>query len=147
MQQQYALRELSNNTSIVIMEANKGRAIAIINKKVNVHDCNNNGTYLKTTSNMVETHNEEANGVIGNISSNNRLRISQLFPVKATPGTFYALTKLHKLNHLICTIANKRQLNQHSTTDRQIEQRKHKAPKQTYSICEKDTNRTYFWIY
>ena len=56
---------------------------------------------------MVETHNEEANDIIGNISSNNRLHISLLLPVKATPGTFYALPKQHKLSHLISTKANK----------------------------------------
>ena len=48
---------------------------------------------------MVETHNEEAKDIIGNISSNNRSHISQLFHVKATPGAFYALPKLHKLSH------------------------------------------------
>ena len=105
-QQQQALRELSNNTNIVIKEADKGSGITIINKEDYVHDCNliltDNSTYLKTTSDMVETHNEEAEDIIGNISSN-MLHISQLFPVKATPGTFYALPKLHKLSHLIST--------------------------------------------
>ena len=56
---------------------------------------------------MMETHDEEANDIIGNISSNNRLHISQLCPVKATPGTFYALPKLHKLSHLISTKTNR----------------------------------------
>ena len=56
---------------------------------------------------MVETHNEEAKDIIGNISSNNRSHISQLFPVKATPGTFYALPKLHKLSHLISINTNR----------------------------------------
>ena len=51
-------------------------------------------------------YNEEAKDIIGNISSNNRSHISQLFPVKATPGTFYALAKLHKLSHLISTNTN-----------------------------------------
>ena len=47
-------------------------------------------TCPKKTSAMLETHNEEAKDIIGNISSNNRLHSSQLFPVKAIPGTFYA---------------------------------------------------------
>ena len=111
MQQQKTLRELSNNTNIVIKEADKGRAITIIIKEDNVHDCclilADNSTYLKTTSDMVETHNEEAKDIMGNISSNNRSHISQLFPVIATPGTFYALPKLHKLSHLISTNTNR----------------------------------------
>ena len=110
VQQQRALRELSNNTNIVIKEAIKGGAITIINKEDYIQDCNqiftDNSTYLKTTSDMVEIHNEEAKDIIGNISSNNRLHISQLFPVKATPGTFYALPKLHKLSHLVSTKSN-----------------------------------------
>ena len=56
---------------------------------------------------MMETHDEEANDIIGNISSNNRLHISQLCPLKATPGTFYALPKLHKLSHLISIKTNR----------------------------------------
>ena len=66
-----------------------------------------NSTYPKTTSDMVETHNEEAKDIIGNISSNNRLHISKLFHVRATLGTFYALPKLHKLSHLISINANR----------------------------------------
>ena len=97
MQQQKALRKLSNNTNIVIKEADKGGAITIVNKEDYIHDCSlilaDNSTYLRTTSDMVETHNEETKDIIGNISSNNRSHISQLFPVKATPGIFYALQK------------------------------------------------------
>ena len=110
-QQQKALRELSNNTNIVIKEADKGGVITIINKEDYIHDCSlilaDNSTYLKTTSDMMEAHNEEAKEIIGNISSNNRSHISQLFPVKATPGTFYALPKLHKLSHLIFSNTNR----------------------------------------
>ena len=62
-------------------------------------------TYQKTTSDMTETHNEEALDIISNISSHNRLHISELFHVEATPGTYYALPKLHKLSHLISTRA------------------------------------------
>ena len=73
-QQQRALRELSNNTNIVIKEADKGGAITIINKEDYIHDCSliftDNSTYLKTTSDMVETHNEEAKDIIGNIFHN-----------------------------------------------------------------------------
>ena len=76
-----------------------------------IHDCSlilaDNSTYLRTTSDMVETHKEEAKDIICNISSNNRSHISQLFPVKATPGTFYALLKLHKFSHLISTNTNR----------------------------------------
>ena len=92
------------------MEADKGGAITIINKEDYIYDCSvilaDNSTYLKTTSDMVETHNEEAKDVIGNISSNNRSLISQLFFVKATPGTFYTLPRLHKLSYLISTNTN-----------------------------------------
>ena len=134
---QRALRELSNNTHIVIKEADKGGAITITNKEDDIHDCNliltDNSTYQKTTSDIMETHNEEAKDIISNISSNNRLHISQLFPVKATPGTFYALPKLHKFSHLISTKANRQQLNQHYTADRQSYQHRHKDPIKTYS--------------
>ena len=106
-QQQNALRDLSKNSNIVMKEADKGGVIAIINKEDYVHDFSlilaDNSTYLKTTSDTEETHNEEAKDIIGNISSNNRSHISQLFLVKATPGTFYALPKLHKLSHRIST--------------------------------------------
>ena len=107
------------------MEADKGGAITIIKKEDYIHDCNliltYNSTYLRTTSDMVETHNEETNDIIGNISSNNRLHISQPFPVNATPGTFYALPKLHKLSHLISTKTNRHTIdgNLINTTDRQ----------------------------
>ena len=50
----------------------------------------------------METHNEEAKDIIGN-----RLHISQLFPVKSTPGTFYALPKLPKLGHIISIKTNR----------------------------------------
>ena len=40
------------------------------------------------------------------MSPNNRRHISQLFPVKATPGTFHVLPKLHKLSHFISTKSN-----------------------------------------
>ena len=100
-QQQWAISELSNNTNIVIKVAVKGGAITIINKEDYVHDCSiilaDNSTYLRTTSDMVETHNEEAKDIIGNISSNNRLHISQ---------QFYAFPKLHKLSYLISTNTN-----------------------------------------
>ena len=70
-----------------------------------VYDCNlfliDKNTYLNTTSDMIETHNEEAKDIIGSISSNNRLHISKLFPVNASLGTFCALLKLYKLSHFI----------------------------------------------
>ena len=55
---------------------------------------------------MIETHNEVAKNIISNMSPNEMKHISQLFPVKATPGTSYALPKLHKHSHLISTKAN-----------------------------------------
>ena len=70
---------------------------------------------LHATSDMVESHNEETMDIISNMSSNNRLHISQLLPMKATPGTFYTLPKLHKLSHLISTNANR-----HMTDDNLI---------------------------
>ena len=100
MQQQRALSELSSNTNIVIMEADNGGAITnIINRADYVQDCNliltDKCTFQDTTSCVMETHNEEAQDIIGSMSSNNRIHISQLFPVKATPGTFNALPKRH----------------------------------------------------
>ena len=51
-QQQRAVRELSNNTNIVIKEADKGGAITIFYKEDYVHDCNliltDNSTWLLT---------------------------------------------------------------------------------------------------
>ena len=105
-----AIRELSSNASIVIEEADKGGAITIINKEDHIHHCNQiltvNSTCQKTTSDMMETHNEEAMDIIRNMSPNNWIHISKLIPVKATPGTFYTLPKLHKHNHLISTKTN-----------------------------------------
>ena len=76
-----------------------------------VHGCNlilaENSANLKTTSDMMETHYEEANDIIGNISSTSMLHFSQIFPVKATPGTFYAIPKLQNLSHLTSTNSNR----------------------------------------
>ena len=110
-------------------EADKGCAFTIINKEDYVHDYNliltDNSTYLKTTSDMVETHNEEAKDIISYMSPNNWIQFSQLFPVKATPGTFYALQKLHKLSHLISTKTNRH------TTDDNLINTKHLIDKAT----------------
>ena len=123
-QQQKALRELSNNINIVIKDADKGGVITIINMGDYIHDCSlilaDNSTYLKTTSDMVETHNEEAKDIIGNISSNNWSHISQVFPVKATPGTSYALPKLHKLSHLISTNTDRHMTDGHLINTAQL---------------------------
>ena len=63
-------------------------------------------TCRRTTSDMTETQNEEAHDIISNLSLDNKKHISQLFPIKATLGTYYALPKLHKLSHLISAKAN-----------------------------------------
>ena len=50
---------------------------------------------------MMETQNDEANDIISSISSNSKIHFSQLFPVKAIPGTLYAIPKVYKLSHRI----------------------------------------------
>ena len=62
--QQAALKDLSSNNDIVMKEADKGGAITIINKEDYITDCNtlleDNSTYHKTTSDMMEAHLKEA---------------------------------------------------------------------------------------
>ena len=91
-------------------EADKDGAIIIIKKVDYVQDCililAVNSTCQKTTTDMMETHNEEDNDINSNMSPNNGKHISQLFPVKAVPGAFHALPKQHKLSHLKSTKTN-----------------------------------------
>ena len=70
--QQSALKDLSSNNDIVIKEADKGGAITIINKEDYITDCNtrleDNSTYHKTTTDMMQTHLEEAENLLNNIT-------------------------------------------------------------------------------
>ena len=91
-------------------ESVKGGAITIIYKEDDMHDCHliltDKNACQKKTSDMMETHNDEAEDIISNKSSNNRIYFSQLFPVKATSGMICALLKQHKLSHLISAKTN-----------------------------------------
>ena len=62
--QQSALKDLSSNNDIVIMESDKGGAIAIIIKVDYITDCNtlleDNSTYRMTTNDILEIHLIEA---------------------------------------------------------------------------------------
>ena len=149
-QQQITLRELSIDTNIVIREADKGGAIRIINKEYYVHDCDliltDSSIYLKTTSDMMETHSKDAKDIISNISYNNRVHISKLFTEKATPGTFYALPKLRKLSHLISTKTNTHTTDGNLINTTQLIDKATNLIIQTHSVFERDTYRKYFWI-
>ena len=124
--QQSALKDLSSNNDIVIKEADKGGAITIINKEDYITDCNtlleDNSTYHKTTTDMMQTHLNEAKNLLNNITVDNKQVVSQLLPAQPRPGLFYALPKLHKLkplisskynnSHLINTLTNTEQITQ-----------------------------------
>ena len=77
--QQTALKDLFSNIDIVIREADKGGAIAIINKENYITDCNtlleDSGTYHKTTTVMMEIHIKEVEIPLNNITiTNNKTR-------------------------------------------------------------------------
>ena len=70
---QTALKDLSSNNVIVIKEADKGGAIAIINKDDYIADCNtllkDNSTCHKTTTDMMDTHLKEAENLLNSITT------------------------------------------------------------------------------
>ena len=84
--QQSALKDLSSNNDIVIKEADKGGAITIINKEDYITDSNtlleDNSTYHKTTTDMMQTHLNEAKNVLNSITIANRQHVSKLLPTK-----------------------------------------------------------------
>ena len=69
--QQTALKDLSSNNDIVIEEADKGGTITIINKEDYITGCNtlleDNRTYHKTTTNMMQTHPKVAENLLCSI--------------------------------------------------------------------------------
>ena len=105
--QQTALRDLSFSNDIVIKEADKGGAITIINKDDYMTDCNtlheDNSTYHKSTTDMMETHFEEAENPLCRITIANKQHVPKLLPTQPKPDIFYALPKLHYLKQLIFT--------------------------------------------
>ena len=88
--QQTALKDLSSNNDIVIKEADKGGAITIINKEDYITDCNtlleDNSTYHKTTTDMMQTHLNEAKNLLNNITVDIKQVVSQLLPTQPKPG-------------------------------------------------------------
>ena len=97
--QQTVLKDLSSNNDIVIKEADKGGAITIINKDDYITDCNtqleDNSTYHKTTTDMMQTHLKEAENHLSGITIANEQNVSKLLTTQPTPGILYALPNLH----------------------------------------------------
>ena len=124
--QQTALKDLSSNIDIMIKEADKGGDITIINKEDYITYCNtlleDNSTYHKTTSDMMQTHLKEAENLLNSITVASKQVVSKLLPTQPKPGLFYALPKLHRLkqlisskynhSHLIKTLINTEQITQ-----------------------------------
>ena len=100
--QQSALKDLSSNNDIVIKEDNR--------------------TYHKTTTDMMQTHLKEAENLLNNITVDNKQVVSKLLPTQPKPGLFYALPKLHKLKQLISSKYNHSQLINTLTNTEQITQ-------------------------
>ena len=124
--QQSALKDLSSNNDIVIKEADKGGAITIINKEGYITDCNtlleDNSTYHKTTTDVMQTHLKEAENLFDNITVANKEVVSKLLPTQPKPGLFYTLPKLHKLKQLISSKYNHSHLINTLTNTEQITQ-------------------------
>ena len=70
--QQPALKDLSSNNDIVIKEADKGGANTIINKDDYITECNtlleDNSTYHRTTTDMMQIHLKEAESLLNGIT-------------------------------------------------------------------------------
>ena len=101
--QQTALKDLSSNNDIVIKEADKGGAITIINKDDYITDCNtlleDNSTYHKTITDMMETHLKEAENLFSSITIANEQHVSKLLPTQPKPGILYALPNYINLDN------------------------------------------------
>ena len=83
------------------MEADKGGAITIINNEDYISDCNNlledNSTYHKTTTDMMQSHLNESENLLNSITVANEQVVSKLLPTLPKPGLFYTLPKLHRI--------------------------------------------------
>ena len=121
---QTALKDLSSNNNIVVKEADKRVAITVINKDDHKTDCNilleDNSTYHKTTTDLMETHLKEVGNLLNSITIANEQHVSKLFPTQSKPGKFYALHKLHRLKQLMCTKYNNSHLNKTLINTEQI---------------------------
>ena len=108
------------------MEADKGGAITIINKEDYITDCNtlleDNSTYHKTTTDMMQAHLNEAENLLNNITVANMQVVSKLLPTQSKPGLFYALPRLHRLKQLISSKHNHSHLINTLTNTEQITQ-------------------------
>ena len=110
----------------MIKEADKGGAITIIIKEDYITDCNtlleDNSTYHKTTTVMMQTYLNEAENLLNNITVANKQVVSKQLPTQPKPGLFNALPKLHKLKQLISTKYNHSHLINTLTNTEQITQ-------------------------
>ena len=92
----------------MINEADKEGAITIINKDDYITDCNtlleDNSTYHKTTTDVMQTHLKEAENLLSSITVANKHVVSKLLPTQPKPGIFYAIPQLHRLKQLISSI-------------------------------------------
>ena len=111
----------------MIKEADKGGAITIINKDEYITDCNtlqeDNSTYHKTTTDMMETHLKEAKYLLNDITIANKQQVSKLLPTWPKPRIFYAIPKLHRHKQLIYTKYNHFHLNKTLIDTEQITQK------------------------
>ena len=110
----------------MIKEADKGDAITIINKEDYIADCNtlleDNSTYHKTTTDMMETHLREAKNLLNSIAITNKQRVFKLLPAQPKPVIFHTLYKLYKLKQLIYAKYSHSHLNNTPTNTEQITQ-------------------------
>ena len=108
----------------MIEEADKGGAIAIINKDDYITYCNtlleDNSTYHKTITDMMETHLNEAENPLSSITIASKQHVSKLLPTQPKPGIFYALHKLHRLKQLISSEYNHYHVNKTLINTEQI---------------------------
>ena len=81
-----------------------------INKDDYITDCNtlleDNSTYYKTTTDMMETRLKAAENFLSSITTANKDHVSKQLPTQPKPGIFYALPKLHRLKQLISSKYN-----------------------------------------
>ena len=84
--QQTALKDLSSNKDIVIKEADKGGVLTIIRIDDYITDCNaileDNSTYHKTTTDVMETHLKEAKNLLSSFTIANKQHVSRLLPTE-----------------------------------------------------------------
>ena len=84
--QQTVFHDLSSNNDIVIQEADKEGAIAIIHLDYYITDSNtlleDSSTYHNSTTDMMETHLMEAENILSSITIGNEQHVSKPLPKK-----------------------------------------------------------------